>query len=297
MSRKELLNPAGLRVDGRRATDIRRISCKPSVLSQADGSAYIEQGNTKCLAAVYGPREPRQKSAILHNRANISVGVSFAPFATSERKKWSKSDKRLLEIASFVKQTFEPVIQTTSFPRSQIDIFLQILQFDGGTIQICINATTMALVDAGIPMNDYVCACTAGVIQNVPILDLNLIEESSDSPEVTVAILADSEKVTLLQSESRLDVDSFQAVAQLAKIGCKEIRNVMDAALRKNIKDLFGKMEAKIKTDQSADFRLGLNLSRRLENFKAGPIIRSAVNGVRYTHIAILSGHQNLGGK
>ncbi|CAG8639932.1 1347_t:CDS:2, partial [Paraglomus brasilianum] len=246
-----------LRIDGRRATEIRRISCKPSVLSQADGSAYIEQGNTKCLAAVYGPREPRQKSAILHNRANISVGVSFAPFATSERKKWGKSDKRLLEIASFVKQTFEPVIQTSSFPRSQIDIFLQILQFDGGTVQICINATTMALVDAGIPMNDYVCACTAGVIQQVPILayddklmsqdnpvDLNLIEESSNSPEVTVAILAESGKVTLLQSESRLSLKKLQAVAQLAKAGCREICDVMDKALRKNVKDLFGKMEA-----------------------------------------------------
>lgn len=44
-------------MDGRRANELRKITAKTSVFSQADGSAYIEQGNTKCLAAVYGPRE------------------------------------------------------------------------------------------------------------------------------------------------------------------------------------------------------------------------------------------------
>lgn len=53
----ELLTPEGLRVDGRRPNELRKITAKTSVFSQADGSAYIEQGNTKCLAAVYGPRE------------------------------------------------------------------------------------------------------------------------------------------------------------------------------------------------------------------------------------------------
>lgn len=46
-----------MRIDGRRANELRKITAKTSVFSQADGSAYIEQGNTKCLAAVYGPRE------------------------------------------------------------------------------------------------------------------------------------------------------------------------------------------------------------------------------------------------
>jgi ribonuclease PH len=48
---------SGLRVDGRRPNELRKIIAKTSVLAQADGSAYIEQGNTKVLAAVYGPQE------------------------------------------------------------------------------------------------------------------------------------------------------------------------------------------------------------------------------------------------
>lgn len=47
----------GLRVDGRRALELRQIRIRMGVFGQADGSAYIEHGNTKVLAAVYGPRQ------------------------------------------------------------------------------------------------------------------------------------------------------------------------------------------------------------------------------------------------
>ncbi|KAJ1652184.1 Exosome non-catalytic core component, partial [Dispira simplex] len=73
MSRLELLSPEGLRVDGRRANELRRIACKQSVLADADGSAYYEQGNTKVLATVYGPCEPRNKGQALHDRCIVHV--------------------------------------------------------------------------------------------------------------------------------------------------------------------------------------------------------------------------------
>lgn len=54
----EFVNPStGLRVDGRKPNEIRRIQCKLGLLSRADGSAYFQQGNTRIMAAVYGPRE------------------------------------------------------------------------------------------------------------------------------------------------------------------------------------------------------------------------------------------------
>ncbi|CAG8604249.1 14230_t:CDS:2 [Acaulospora colombiana] len=231
----------GLRQDGRRANELRKIKCKPSVLSQADGSSYIEQGNTKCLAAVYGPREARQKGQIIHNKAIINVELSLAPFSVSERKKRAKSDKRLLEIASAVKQTFEPVIMTSLFARSQIDIYLQILQFDGGTVQICINAATLALIDAGIPMLEYVCACSVGSIEDTILLDLNNSEETFDTPRLTLALLPKSEKVTLLQLDSRLHVEKLELIMKVAADGCKEIYEVLESATREHIKDLLNK--------------------------------------------------------
>lgn len=57
MAGLELLSDQGFRIDGRKPGELRRIQCRLGVFSQADGSAYIEQGNTKVLAAVYGPHE------------------------------------------------------------------------------------------------------------------------------------------------------------------------------------------------------------------------------------------------
>ena len=48
---------SGLRIDGRRPNELRKLTCKLGVLHQADGSAFLEQGNTKILASVYGPHD------------------------------------------------------------------------------------------------------------------------------------------------------------------------------------------------------------------------------------------------
>lgn len=53
----DLVSDQGLRIDGRRPNELRKIRCKLGVFSQPDGSAYLEQGNTKVLAAVYGPHQ------------------------------------------------------------------------------------------------------------------------------------------------------------------------------------------------------------------------------------------------
>ena len=77
-------------------------------------------------------------------------------------------------------------------------------------MQTAINAVTLALVDAGIPMNDYICATSAGLVDDMAILgtpqtsthfltvDLNSTEEA-DIPHVTIATLGKSEKITLVQ--------------------------------------------------------------------------------------------------
>lgn len=53
----DLVSDQGLRIDGRKSNELRKICCKLGVFSQPEGSAYLEQGNTKVLAAVYGPHQ------------------------------------------------------------------------------------------------------------------------------------------------------------------------------------------------------------------------------------------------
>ncbi|KAJ1724890.1 Exosome non-catalytic core component [Coemansia erecta] len=244
MSRQELLSPEGLRVDGRRPNELRRISCRASVLSSADGSSYYEQGNTKVLVAVYGPREPRQRNpALATEQAQINVEFNVAPFSTSERRRRSKGDKRLLEVAAFVRQTFEGAVQRSVYQRSQIDIYIHLLQNDGGTLEACVNAATLALVDAGISMVDYVCACTAGFVEETPVLDLCGVEEAAvETPDLTVAIMPRNGSIALLQMESRLHVSKLDDVMDLAIEGCKHIHTKLDNAVLAAANDLAEKL-------------------------------------------------------
>ncbi|RKP15343.1 ribosomal protein S5 domain 2-type protein [Piptocephalis cylindrospora] len=234
MSRNELISPEGLRLDGRRANELRRHTAKLGPLSQADGSAFLQHGHTKALAAVYGPREPRHRAHAMHDRAYLNIEFNIAPFATGERKKRNKSDKRLLEMAHFVKQTFEPVIMTRLYPRSQIDLYIQILQDDGGALHAAINASTLALIHAGIPMKDYVCAVSVCCYKDASLLDLNRMEENTEHADLTVAVLPKSGDISLLQMESRLHADKLSDLMDLSIAGCRQIWKTLDGVVREN---------------------------------------------------------------
>ncbi|KAK2650130.1 hypothetical protein Ddye_017619 [Dipteronia dyeriana] len=222
----EFVSPEGLRLDGRRPTEMRQLRAEIGVVSKADGSAMFEMGNTKVIAAVYGPREVQNKGQQINNdRALVRCEYSMANFSTGDRVRKPKGDRRSIEISLVIRQTMEACIMTHLMPRSQIDIFVQVLQADGGTRSACINAATLAVADAGIPMCDLVTSCSAGYLNSTPLLDLNYIEDSAGGADVTVGILPTLDKVTLLQMDAKLPTNIFEDVMQLATEGCKAIAN------------------------------------------------------------------------
>ena len=100
---------------------------------------------------------------------------------------------------------------------------LQILQADGSNQSACINAATLALIDAGIPMKDYVSACTVSFINGQPLMDINYLEESFGGPQLSLAVLPKSGNIVMFQMDSRLHVDNLEKVLDLAKKGCADI--------------------------------------------------------------------------
>jgi exosome complex component RRP41 len=109
---------------------------------------------------------------------------------------------------------------------------------DGGILHTAINATTLALIDAGIPMSDFVCACSAGVVNSVPILDLNMSEEGVDVPTLTIAILEGSGKAAMVGLESRLHISELEGVMECAKEGCEKMCVVLKQTVRKRTEEL-----------------------------------------------------------
>jgi exosome complex component RRP41 len=157
-----------------------------------------------------------------------------------------------LELAAMIKATFEPVVQTSLYPRSQIDIFVHVLQQDGGVLQAAINATTVALINAGAPLADYVCAVTGGVHAAAPMLDLTALEEA-DLPHVTVASMPRSGNLTLVSMETRLHIDRFEEILRLAGEAGAVIHKEMHAVVRERTKSLLDGLNTGLRASNTGD--------------------------------------------
>jgi len=136
----------------------------------------------------------------------------------------------VLELAATIKSTFEAVVQTELYPRSEIDVYVTVLQQDGGLLQACLNGTTLALMGAGIPMLDFVCAVTGGVHSTSAMLDLTTLEEN-DVPHVTVAMMPRTGRVALVTMETRLQMERFEEIFRLAAEAGKVVHREMKAAM------------------------------------------------------------------
>jgi len=244
-SRIELLNAGLLRSDGRRPYELRTLSINFASQGTADGSVTFSHGLTEVRVAVLGPREAKAGSRreTLHDRATLNVEVQLAPSGVGERRRRGRSDKRLLELAATIKSTFEPVVQVHLYPRSTIDIFIHVLQLDGGLLPACINGSTLALASAGIPLFDFICAIAGGVHGTQPLLDLTTVEEN-DVPSIIVGVMPRTGRVTLVQMETRLHMDRFEEVFRAACDAGKVLWSEMRDALRERTSDLVEALEA-----------------------------------------------------
>ncbi|KAG1907596.1 exoribonuclease, exosome component 4 [Suillus fuscotomentosus] len=244
-SRIELLNAGLLRSDGRRPYELRTLAINFAPQGTADGSVTYSHGLTQVRVSVLGPHEPKPgtRRETFHDRATLNVEVQLAPFGIGERRRRGRGDKRLLELAASIKSTFEPVVQTHLYPRSAIDIFVHVLQLDGGLLPACINASTLALAAAGIPLFDFVCAIGGGVHGTQPLLDLTTVEEN-DVPSVVVGVMPRTGRVTLVQMETRLHMDRFEEVFKVACDAGKVLWSEMRDALRERTGDLVDKLGA-----------------------------------------------------
>jgi len=227
-----LIDKNGLRVDGRRLDELRPVKLEVGVLDKADGSAYIEHGRNKILAAVFGPREAHPKHIALADRAVVRCRYHMAPFSTDERKSPAPS-RRELELSKVIREALEPSIMSEYFPRSSIDIFIEVLQADAGTRCAGVTSASLALADAGIPLRELVAACAAGKIDGQVVLDLSDIEDKKGDADLPVAFMPKSNAVGLLQMDGSMTDSELKQALDMSINACRTIYEMQKDALRR----------------------------------------------------------------
>ncbi|KAJ3261281.1 Exosome complex component MTR3 [Chytriomyces hyalinus] len=209
---KTTLNPSA-RFDGRTHEEVRPLFARTAMVSQANGSAYIEVGCIKIICAVYGPKQitTKSKSGDHHSGGRISCDVRLAPFAGLKRKGYMK-DTNEHSLAKNLATALTPSLLLAHLPKSQIDIHIQILQATAGHVSAsstssttvlpppsfatnlslllspCITVASLALADAGIEMMDSVVGCSVGLFRRTDKNSLFWMVDPSEEERETRAL-------------------------------------------------------------------------------------------------------------
>ena len=126
----------------------------------------------------------------------------------------------------------EPALFLELYPRTGVDVYIEVLQADGGTRCASITAAALAIADAGVPMRDLVVGCAAGKIDDTVVLDLYDAEDKLGAADVPVAYMPSINAVTLLQMDGILTTDEFEKAMNMAIDGCKKIYEMQKEALK-----------------------------------------------------------------
>jgi exosome complex component RRP41 len=156
----------------------------------------------------------------------------MSPFSTDTRKNPAPS-RREVEISKVIRESLEPSLILSDYPRAVIDVFVEVLQADGGSRCAGIAAASVALADAGINMRDLVSACAAGRVGDKIVLDINDLEDKEGDADMPVAYLSNMEQITLLQLDGKLSSSQFSECLNKAIDGCKLVYEIQKEALMK----------------------------------------------------------------
>jgi exosome complex component RRP41 len=223
----------GKRTDGRGTEDLRDVRVEVGVIAEADGSSYVEWGGNKILCGVYGPREciPRHAASPYH--ALVKCRYMMSPFASLEEHGRMGPSRRSTELSKVIREVFENLILAEKFPNTQINVYIDVLQANGGTRTASITAAAVALVNAGIPMKDMVASVAVGKAGGVLILDLNKFEDNFGQSDMPIAISHRDKKILLLQMDGLLTKQEIMDMVEMAERGCDKTHLVQADALKR----------------------------------------------------------------
>ena len=229
----EYVNKQGKRLDGRKADEVRPIKIEVGVVGRAAGSCYLEWGQNKIVAAVYGPREALPKHIQNPYKSLVRYVYRMASFSVPDRKN-PKPGRREIDISKVSGEALESAIFLENFPNMTIDVLVEILDSNAGTRVAALSAASVALVDAGIPMRDIVCACGVGKAGGHLLADLDKEEEDApDAVDIPMAILPSTEEIVLLQMDGLLQKKEWDQLVELGIKGCKQVWELQKEALKK----------------------------------------------------------------
>lgn len=229
--KEEKLIQGDRRKDGRALDEMRPLEAEAGIIDRTDGSARFAMGDTVAIAGVQGPRELHPRKLQENKRAYIKYRYAMAPFSTTDRIRPGPS-RRSKEISEVSRQAFNSVVQREEFPKAGIEVHTEILQANASTRCCAINAASIALADAGVPMTDLIASCAAGKVEDTWILDVAGKEDTEGQVDLPIAYIPRTDEIALLQMDGIMTMDEFKDALEMAKKGCIDVHEKQKEVLK-----------------------------------------------------------------
>jgi len=222
----------GKRLDGRELEQFRPIKAEVGIITRAQGSASFWFGDTRAIAGVYGPRSMYPRGLQDPTKTILRCRYFMAPFATWERSRPGIS-RRSTEISKVIGEALSNVVFLEDYPKTAIDIFMDIIQAEASTRCAALNAASLALANAGVPMRDLVSSVSVGKIDGKLVLDISGPEDNYGEVDMALATVGGSDRFVLLQMDGILTKEEFARLLELGQRGCAEVYAKQKEALKK----------------------------------------------------------------
>ncbi len=209
----------GTRVAGRGLTEVRPISCEVGLLPRTHGSALFTRGGTQILTlTTLGPGRkeqlidtisPEETKRFLHH-------YNFPPFSVGETRRIVGPGRREIGHGALAERALTPVIPTEEdFPYT-LRLVSEALSSNGSTSMGSICASSLSMMDAGVPIKKPVSGVAMGVIAEgdryVLLTDIEGLEDAYGNMDFKVAGTADG--ITALQMDIKLKGMPYEVIEQ-----------------------------------------------------------------------------------
>ena len=219
---RKLILDEGKRVDGRGIYDIRELSCEVGLIPRVHGSGLFNRGRTQVMSiATLGMKSEEQMLDGLDNEdaKRYMHQYNFPGYSVGEAKASRGPGRREIGHGALAEKALVPVLPSVEeFPYS-IRVVSEILSSNGSTSQGSICASTLALMDAGVPIKKPVAGISTGLItdENDPsryviITDIQGIEDFFGDMDFKVGGTRDG--ITAIQVDIKVDGLSYEIIAE-----------------------------------------------------------------------------------
>lgn len=226
---RSMILDQGVRLDGRDVKTVRPIACEVGLLPRAHGSGLFTRGETQCLGTVtLGTGDDEQMIDTLHGdiKRKLMLHYNFPPYSVGEVGRFGGQGRREIGHGNLAERAIKAVIPSQEKFPYVLRIVGEVLESNGSSSMATVCASTLALLDAGVPIKGNVSGIAMGLIKEgdkYAVLT-DILGDEDHLGDMDFKVAGTREGITALQMDIKIDSVSFQ-IMETALNQAKEGRN------------------------------------------------------------------------